>query len=205
MLYQIHTMMNIRFVSSWNFQPFFLTQICFKYYTDRNVNVRVEDGYLKLTPLREWYAHREYTSGKVTSKFHQKFGRVEVRAKQPGGRGLWPAIWMMPQYDVYGGWPNSGEIDIFEGRGQNPTVRRQPLTKIKSIFVKNIESTLHYGDYHQYTGSAPRDMGVHITDDFHIYRVDWNPKKMIFYFDGQPYWSISLDRIMQSPFYKGTI
>ena len=46
-------------------------------------------------------------------------------------------------------------------------------------------------------------MGVHITDDFHIYRVDWNPKKMIFYFDGQPYWSISLDRIMQSPFYKG--
>ena len=112
---------------------------------------------------------------------------------------------MMPQYDVYGGWPNSGEIDIFEGRGQNPTVRHQPLTKILSIFVKNIESTLHYGDYHQYTGSAPRDMGVHITDDFHIYRVDWNPKKMIFYFDGQPYWSISLDRIMQTPFYKGSI
>ena len=48
-------------------------------------------------------------------------------------------------------------------------------------------------------------MGVHITDDFHTYRVDWNPKKMIFYFDDQPYWSISLDRIMQSPFYKGTI
>ena len=101
------------------------TQIFFKYYTDRNVNVRVEDGYLKLTPLREWYAHREYTSGKVTSKFHQKFGRVEIRAKQPGGRGLWPAIWMMPQYDVYGGWPNSGEIDIFEGRGQTPTVSHQ--------------------------------------------------------------------------------
>ena len=94
----------------------------FQYYTDRNVNVRVEDGYLKLTPLREKYAHRDYTSGKVTSKFYQKYGRVEVRAKHPGGRGLWPAIWMMPQFDVYGGWPASGEIDIFEGRGQNPTV-----------------------------------------------------------------------------------
>ena len=132
MLYPIHTMMNIRFVTYrvTSVLPcmfrLFMTQMCLKYYTDRNVNVRVEDGYLKLTPLREWYAHREYTSGKVTSKFHQKFGRVEVRAKQPGGRGLWPAIWMMPQYDVYGGWPNSGEIDIFEGRGQNPTVSHQP-------------------------------------------------------------------------------
>ena len=121
MLYQIHTTMNIRLVAT----KFFSPQNYFKYYTDRTVNVRVEDGYLKLTPLREWYAHREYTSGKVTSKFHQKFGRVEVRAKQPGGRGLWPAIWMMPQYDVYGGWPNSGEIDIFEGRGQTPTVSHQ--------------------------------------------------------------------------------
>ena len=72
------------------------------------------------------------------------------------------------------------------------------------VFVQNVESTLHYGDWHQYTGSAPRNMGVHITDDFHTYRVDWNPDKMIFYFDGQPYWSIRLDRIMQSPFYKGT-
>ena len=76
--------------------------------------------------MREKYAHRDYTSGKVTSKFHQKYGRVEIRAKHPGGRGLWPAIWMMPQYSVYGGWPASGEIDIFEGRGQNPTVGKPP-------------------------------------------------------------------------------
>ena len=46
-------------------------------------------------------------------------------------------------------------------------------------------------------------MGVDITNQFHTYRVDWDPKKMVFYFDGQPYWSISIDKIMQSPFYKG--
>ena len=46
-------------------------------------------------------------------------------------------------------------------------------------------------------------MGVNITNQFHTYRVDWDPKKMVFYFDGQPYWSISIDKIMQSPFYKG--
>ena len=68
----------------------------------RPKNVRVEDGYLKITPLREKYAHRDYTSGKVTSKFHQKFGRWEIRAKQPNGRGLWPAIWMMPQFSGAG-------------------------------------------------------------------------------------------------------
>ena len=85
--------------------------------------------------MREKYAHRDYTSGKVTSKFHQKYGRVEIRAKHPGGRGLWPAIWMMPQYSVYGGWPASGEIDIFEGRGQNPTVGGPWLDgKILTIF-----------------------------------------------------------------------
>ena len=94
----------------------------------------MEDGYLKLTPLREKYAHRDYTSGKVTSKFHQKYGRVEIRAKHPGGRGLWPAIWMMPQYSVYGGWPASGEIDIFEGRGQNPMVSWVHATNGLKIF-----------------------------------------------------------------------
>ena len=45
-----------------------------------------------------------------------------MRAKQPKGRGIWPAIWMMPQDEsTYGWWPASGEIDIYEGRGQNPT------------------------------------------------------------------------------------
>ena len=41
---------------------------------------------------------RDYTSGKVTSKFYRKFGKIEIRAKTPKGRGLWPAIWMMPQF-----------------------------------------------------------------------------------------------------------
>ena len=68
--------------------------------------------------MKEKYGHRDYTSGKVHSKFYQKYGKIEVRAKVPGGRGIWPAIWMMPQFDVYGGWPASGEIDIWEGRGQ---------------------------------------------------------------------------------------
>lgn len=64
-------------------------------------------------------------SGRMYSKFIQKYGRVELRAKQPKGYGLWPALWMMPHpYELNGladiVWPQAGEIDIFEGRGQHP-------------------------------------------------------------------------------------
>ena len=63
--------------------------------------------------------------GRMYSKFIQKYGRVELRAKQPKGYGLWPALWMMPHpYELNGladiVWPQAGEIDIFEGRGQHP-------------------------------------------------------------------------------------
>ena len=72
------------------------------------------------------------TSGKLPVKFiFQTYGRVEVRAKQPNGRGIWPAIWMMPQDEsTYGWWPASGEIDIYEGRGQNPTEVSRVLNKV---------------------------------------------------------------------------
>ena len=90
----------------------------YQYYTDRSENVRIEDGKLIITPLREQYGHRQYTSGRVTSRYAFRYGRIEVVAKAPSGRGLWPAIWLLPRDEVYGSWPGSGEIDIFEGRGQ---------------------------------------------------------------------------------------
>lgn len=58
-------------------------------------------------------------SGKLTTakSFSITYGRVQVRAKLPKGNWLWPAIWMLPRYNEYGGWPASGEIDIMESRG----------------------------------------------------------------------------------------
>ena len=59
-----------------------------------------------------------------------------MRAKQPNGRGIWPAIWMMPQDEsTYGWWPASGEIDIYEGRGQNPTEVRFQTSFDSTIFL----------------------------------------------------------------------
>merc|ERR1712244_184682 len=56
-------------------------------------------------------------SGKVTSQAALRYGKVTVRAKIPQGDWLWPAIWMLPRSNAYGGWPRSGEIDIMESRG----------------------------------------------------------------------------------------
>ncbi|KAJ9473817.1 Glycoside hydrolase [Pseudozyma hubeiensis] len=67
-----------------------------------------------------------------------KYGRVEVKARMPTGDWIWPAVWMMPKDSVYGAWPRSGEIDIFEGRGNVPTKRDSEGTN-------QMSSTLHFG------------------------------------------------------------
>ena len=81
---------------------------------------------------RETFEHRSYTSGRVASNYAFRYGRVDVVAKTPAGRGLWPAIWFLPKENVYGTWPGSGEIDLFEGRGQNPN---------------ELQNTIHFGDF----------------------------------------------------------
>ena len=57
---------------------------------------------------------------RTANSFSFKYGRVEIRAQLPRGDWIWPAIWMMPRYNAYGGWPASGEIDIMESRGNAP-------------------------------------------------------------------------------------
>ena len=85
-----------------------------QYYTRENT--KVEDGILTITAKKESYLSREYTSSRITThrKGDFKYGLFQIRAKNPVGRGTWPAIWMMPTTSRYGGWPRSGEIDIME-------------------------------------------------------------------------------------------
>ena len=93
-------------------------------------NVRLREGMLELLAIREQYAGntsgryepdgigkpvvRQYTSGRLHSVQASLRGRITVNAKIPSGHGLWPAIWMLPATDSYGGWAASGEIDIME-------------------------------------------------------------------------------------------
>ena len=102
-------------------------------YSDRPENVRVENGHLILEARKDnpamQGAQRKYSSGRVRTKHRGdwRFARVEVRAKLPAGRGLWPAIWMLPTADAYGTWAASGEIDIMELVGHEPDTIRGSL------------------------------------------------------------------------------
>ncbi len=96
-----------------------------EYYTSRATNVYVADGLLHIVARNEvpQYNGFDYTSAKLKTlgRFSKKYGRFEFRARLPQGQGYWPALWMLPQDSVYGGWAASGEIDVMENRGSTPT------------------------------------------------------------------------------------
>lgn len=116
-----------------------------------------------------------YRSGQVITKQSQKYGRWEVRAKLPGTRGTWPAIWLLPDLDDVR-WPSGGEIDIMENRGNQPNLT---------------SSAFHYGTNPPYAHhfvfdeQATRVSGelVDYTKDFHTYAVDWTSAYLRYYVD----------------------
>jgi beta-glucanase (GH16 family) len=101
--------------------------------------------------------------------FNFKYGRVEIRAQLPKGDWLWPAIWMLPTRNAYGGWPASGEIDIVESRG-NPS-------GCAGGGRDSFGSTLHWGPGYPYDAwekaHADYKHPSDLSDDFHLYGLDW--------------------------------
>lgn len=92
-----------------------------QYYTNDLRNCIVKDGKLIITALREQKEKMHYTSAKICSKFAFQYGRLEVKAKIPRGRGTWPAIWLLGNNFRHGtSWPMCGEIDLMEHTGKQP-------------------------------------------------------------------------------------
>ncbi len=148
-----------------------------QYYTDRQENIFVEDGNLHIVARAESFNNRNYTSARIRSinKGDWKYGRFEFRAKLPEGQGLWPAIWMMPTDDAYGGWAGSGEIDIMELVGHEPDV---------------VHGTLHYGGGwpdNVYSGDSYQLDTGKFSDDFHTFALEWEEGEMRWYVDGEHY------------------
>ncbi len=141
-------------------------------YTNRLDNSSVQDGHLKITAKRENYSGSEYTSARLVSrgKGDFKYGYIEISAKLAGGQGTWPALWMMPTNSVYGGWPNSGEIDIMEYRGNRKD---------------RIFSTVHTKNHHGQGITSGEKYFAGVEDNFNTYALEWTESKMIFYFNGQ--------------------
>jgi beta-glucanase (GH16 family) len=139
----------------------------------RAENVTVSGGNLVLETRDESYGGASFTSGKVTTRGKQTFlyGRIEMRAQIPTGGGMWPAFWMMPQDDVYGGWAASGEIDIMES----------------SNATTSVGGALHFGGGWPDNASTSASYslgGANFADQFHIYAVEWEPTVIRWYVDG---------------------
>jgi beta-glucanase (GH16 family) len=148
-----------------------------QFYTEkRSQNARVEKGLLVIEARKENFANASYTSARLLSKNKGdwKYGRFEIKAKVPEGKGMWSAIWMLPTKWEYGGWPHSGEIDIMEIVGYLPD----------SLF-----GTVHTGAYNgmrgtQKTGGVLRN---DLSKAFHVYAMEWTPTTISFFLDGQKY------------------
>jgi beta-glucanase (GH16 family) len=142
-----------------------------QYYTD-GLNASITGGILKITARKEVYSGKNYTSARMITKNKADwlYGRFEVRAKLPKGRGTWPAIWMLPTDWVYGGWPNSGEIDIMEHVGFD---------------LNNVHFTLHAAAFYGANGKGSAKTIPGATDDFHVYRLDWASYGIRGYFDNE--------------------
>jgi beta-glucanase (GH16 family) len=153
-----------------------------EYYTKDSKNVRVENGMLVIEAVREEKEGKPYTSTRIVSrkKGDWMYGRLEIRAKLPRGKGTWPAIWMLSTDWKYGGWPESGEIDIMEHVGYDPGI---------------VHGTIHTEKYN-HIKKTQKEGKINIPDAqdaFHVYAVDWTKDKIDFFVDDDLYHTVTRD------------
>ncbi len=151
-----------------------------QYYTNRTENVKVENGFLLITADQESFNGSSYTSARIKTEniFEQQYGRFEARMRLPYGQGIWPAFWMLGNDCGTNIWPNCGEIDIMEYRGQEPTV---------------IHGSVHgpgYSGAEAVTKTYTLD-GARFDSGFHVFGVEWNPDYVNYYVDGDLYQQIT--------------
>jgi beta-glucanase (GH16 family) len=123
--------------------------------------LQVSDGVLHIIADKDPMEGMNYTSGMIASydRFTFTYGYLEMRAKIPSGRGLWPAFWMHLNDD-----DKSGEIDVFEFLGHEPNI---------------IHMSYHFPELHEFWFNGPD-----YSQDYHTYAVDWQPDRIVWYVDG---------------------
>lgn len=148
-----------------------------EYYTNRQKNVSFDgSGNLMITAYNESYSGLSYTSGRINTKarFSQAYGRIEARIKTPYGPGIWPAFWMLGANVDTDTWPQCGEIDIMELRGQQPNI---------------VHGSLH-GPGYSGASAITKAYGLEnnrFDQDFHVFAVEWTADKIDFFVDDYLY------------------
>lgn len=167
-----------------------------EYYTDRPSNASLDGaGNLAITARNESYSGSGFTSARIKTSglFSQAYGRFEARIKTPWGPGIWPAFWLLGSNVDTIGWPQCGEIDIMEIRGQKPGI---------------MNGTVHGPGY---SGAASISKSFALENarfdvDFHLFAVEWGTDYVDFFVDNTLYQritpgNITGDWVFNHPFY----
>lgn len=147
-----------------------------EYYTNRPENLFFQDGKMIIEARKENFSGKNYTSSKILTRGKKvfKYGRIDIRAMLPKGQGIWPAFWLLPQANTFGGWPKSGEIDLMEMIGHQ---------------ANRTYGTLHFGP-----GPGSTQLGRNFTlssgifnDAFHVFSLEWKQNQIKWLVDGVEY------------------
>lgn len=155
--------------------------------------VSVEHGFLRIRSRIREYGSMKYTSGRLDTKgkFAPTYGRFEIRAKLPGGKGLWPAHWLYPQNRD---WRMERLMadEIAKGNERLIPEERPWYSEIDIMEFLGHERNILYGTHHYYsfdgqkrTSSGTWRGTVDYTQDFHVYVLEWEPDSLRWYIDGQ--------------------
>ncbi|WP_052694998.1 family 16 glycosylhydrolase [Hymenobacter sp. AT01-02] len=160
-------------------------------YTNSTDNTFLSGGNLVIQARQQQSGNNAYTSARLITKGKQsfQFGRIDVRAKVPKGKGVWPAIWMLGDNIDQNNWPLCGEIDILELRGSRPM---------------ELLSTMHFGNSvadHRFKGTT-QTLAIDLSEDFHTYSVVRSKDLLRFYLDGAatPYYTFTSSDASPFPF-----
>jgi len=184
--------------AKWGYEEGYIRNGEKQYYTrGRLENARVENGMLVIEGRKEAFdishlphnngkATTEYTSASLTTqhKASWTYGRIEVRAKLPDGKGTWPAIWMLGDNVSQVNWPRCGEIDIMEYVGKEPNIDL---------------GTLHWYGVDPKTGRPGHQFKYakltvpNLAASFHVFAAEWSPEKIDLSCDGRLIQSFPVD------------
>ena len=154
-----------------------------EWYTDRSENAFIHEGILMIEARKESMGGKEFTSSrmKTQGKFSFKYGRIDVRAYLPSGKGIWPAIWMLGENITSVGWPACGEIDIMEYLGHD---------------THTVYGTGHWGKdlvSHRMKGDTLTIEGPGFHESWHVFSVDWDEDSITWLVDDLPYFTLPIE------------
>jgi len=142
-------------------------------YTNNSRNVFLKDSNLYLRAYKEKYKSKDYTSGRIFTRYTASWycGRFEAKMKMPTGMGMWPAFWLLP---VWLDWPLYGEIDIMEHIGKEPYTQH---------------AAVHYGHDYFNLKSKPgkHESKTFLNESFSLYAIEWEPEELRFYINDTQY------------------